>query len=237
MNTPNQPTTLRPLWKTWLVFTVIVAIPALFIKITDKSLSIPVTLQANFQTQWRTWRPFDTQRSWFEMAYQRSQNTEWEKELLGEYAVSQHSEEHNAIVFTNTGEPVLIQLQVNGKGCVFEQPPASSFSKKTVSRDLIADDGKPSTTYWFELPQCYLAEHAGWNDWQLKVVSVGDKLKGAETVLWMHSPYGNFKTMPTSIYGKLNILSSLLSLVVLPFWALYTLVMLVITSIKLTRKK
>ena len=120
MNTPNQPTTLRPLWKTWLVFTVIVAIPALFIKITNKSLSIPVTLQANFQTQWRTWRPFDTQRSWFEMAYQRSQNTEWEKELLGEYAVSQQSEEHNAIVFTNTGEPVLIQLQVNGKGCVFE---------------------------------------------------------------------------------------------------------------------
>ncbi|MFC2389390.1 hypothetical protein [uncultured Kingella sp.] len=50
MNTPNQPTTLRPLWKTWLVFTVIVAIPTLFIKITDKSLSIPVTLQANFQT-------------------------------------------------------------------------------------------------------------------------------------------------------------------------------------------
>ena len=39
---------------------------------------------------------------------QRSQNTEWEKELLGEYAVSQQSEEHNAIVFTNTGEPVLI---------------------------------------------------------------------------------------------------------------------------------
>lgn len=171
------------------------------------------------------------------MAYQRSQNAEREKELLGEYAVSQQNEEHNAIVFTNTGEPVLIQLQVNGKGCVFEQPPFSSFSEKTVSRDLIADDGKPSTTYWFELPQCYLAEHAGWNDWQLKVVSVGDKLKGAETVLWMHSPYGNFKTMPTGIYGKLNILSSLLSLVVLPFWALYTLVMLVITSIKLTRKK
>lgn len=171
------------------------------------------------------------------MAYQRSQNTEWEKELLGEYAVSQQSEEHNAIVFTNTGEPVLIQLQVNGKGCVFEQPPVSSFSEKTVSRDLIADDGKPSTTYWFELPQCYLAEHAGWNDWQLKVVSVGDKLKGTETVLWMHSPYGNFKTMPTGIYGKLTILSLLLFLVVLPFWALYTLVMLVITPIKLIRKK
>ena len=97
---------------------------------------------------------------------------------------------------------MLIQLQVNGKDCVFEQPPVSSFSEKTVSRDLIADDGKPNTTYWFELPQCYLAEHAGWNDWQLKVVSVGDKLKGTETMLWMHSPYGNFKTMPTGIYGN-----------------------------------
>lgn len=188
----------------WWLMTVVVYLPIVFVYFTGDWVQTPVTLQQNFQTEWRTWRPFQTRYTGMEMGYPRYENFELEEKILGNTTDPQ------------SGTPVHILVSVNGKNCLMEQTPISGIS------DVVHRILRPLSN---GQPECDLSERAGTNHWQIQVQSVGEPLRGVKTVLMHHSPYG-FKIISDDIYGKISLLNMAMMFIGAPLWLLLSLFLL-----------
>lgn len=188
----------------WWIMTLVVYMPIGFVYLTGDWVQTPVTLQQDFQTEWRTWRPFQTRYTGLEMGYPRYENTELEEQILGD------------IRDPESGTPVHILVSVNGKHCVMAQEPMSG-------RGMMAH--RHLTPFAQSQPECDLSERAGTNHWQITVQSVGEPLRGVQTVLMHHSPYG-FKAISDDIYGKISLWNIAMMFIGAPIWLIFSLFLL-----------
>lgn len=189
-------------YKILLCMGILIFTPLFFQEWSGRSMNVPVVLQEGFETEWRVWRPFDVHKMVrLEMAFPRMPNTELENAILGEYQKSK-------------GEPVHIALTLNGKTCFFKQNHGIyGRSDERVLRELSPTPFNPNCAHFQEM--------AGQNHWHIKVIWVGDKLRGTQARLLSDSPYGSFKSIPYGIYGKIMQFNLFLGWFIAPIFVLW----------------
>lgn len=185
---------LKAIWAMWLVISLITTSLFTFIDVANHAPEQSVQLVQGAQHRWRVWRPFATQQTQFEMAYRRGVDGDLRLNVLGDK--SKHI----------IGEPVIMQLSVNGTSCIMQQNNVDGWN------DWVFRSLEPMQ------PACVLPEQAGWNDWQAQVIQVSDKLTNETTRLAMITPAGTLKHRADNRYGVMAEILFWGKLVWLPFF-------------------
>lgn len=182
------------IWITWLALAFLTTSILTFIDIAIHAPEVPTKLQNGAQLKWQVWRPFATTDTQFEMSYQRGANDDLRLNILGD--------KEKGIV----GEPVIINLTVNGNTCTYQQNDVTGWNSR-VFRQL-----EPMQ------PTCKLPEQSGTNEWTAHITQVSPKLQGETAHLGMISPAGTLKHRSDNSYGTMAEILFWGELIWLPFF-------------------
>lgn len=182
------------IWTIWLVLALLTTGTFTFMDIAIHAPELPAKLQNGTQLKWEVWRPFDTQNTHFEMGYRRAADGDLRLNVLGD--------KEKGIV----GEPVIINLSVNGQSCTFQQNNVVAWNNLVFR--LLEPVQK----------NCQLAEKSGWNKWQAEITQVSPKLQDETARLGMISPAGTLRQRNDNIYGTMAEILFWGELIWLPFF-------------------
>lgn len=193
----NNP--LKTLWIIWLVLALTTTASLTIMDVANHAPELSTKLNTQATLKWRVWRPFDTDNTQFEMSYARAADGGLRLHILGDREQK------------ITGEPVLIELTLRDKSCLYQQRDVNGWNSR-VFRPLEPLDAN-----------CRLPEKSGWNKWQAKIVEVSPKLVGENVRLGMIPPSGSLKNRADNVYGTMAEWLFWGELVWLPFFAFMSL--------------